>query len=179
MKKIAIMLANGFEEIEALAPADVLRRAQFEVDIIGLTGSQVVGSHGIMVVADSVFTGDLSTYDMIVLPGGMPGSIHLRNHEGLLQALQNEIQRGAYIGAICAAPIVLDAAGLLAGRNFTCFPSKEKEINSGYYSEKKVVVDGQVVTSRGAGTSLDFAFALVDLLGGNSKKISQNMIYNR
>ncbi|HFU4203855.1 TPA: DJ-1 family glyoxalase III [Streptococcus suis] len=177
MKKIAVILANGFEEIEALTPVDVLRRAQFEVDIVGLTNNQVVGSHGITVITDKVFTGDLSIYDMIVLPGGMPGSVNLRDDKRLIQALQSQSQEGAYIGAICAAPIVLDAAGVLEGRKFTCFPGKEKDIISGHHVESKVVVDGHIVTSRGAGTSLDFAYTLVDLLGGDGKELSAMMVY--
>ncbi|MBY5005566.1 DJ-1/PfpI family protein [Streptococcus suis] len=178
MKKIALLLANGFEEIEALAPVDVLRRAQFEVDMVGLTSHQVVGSHGITVIADKIFAGDLSAYDMVILPGGMPGAVNLRDHEELIQALQIQAQKGSYIGAICAAPIVLDKAGLLEGRNFTCFPGKEKEITFGRHVESKVVVDGPIVTSRGAGTSLDFAYTLVDLLGSNGKELSETMVYD-
>ena len=117
MAKVAVILAEGFEEIEALTPVDVLRRANIACDTVGLTDQKVTGSHAIPVLADKVFDGDLSAYDMIVLPGGLPGAHHLRDHEGLIAALQKEAAAGKYIAAICAAPVVLDRAGLLAGKD--------------------------------------------------------------
>lgn len=179
MKKVAVILASGFEEIEALTPVDVLRRANFDVQMIGLTESQVRGSHGILVEADHLFTGDLSGFDLVVLPGGMPGSVNLRDHEGLIEELQKAVNRGGLVAAICAAPIVLERAGLLEGRNYTCYPGKEADIASGYHSQDKVVVDGPIITSRGAGTSMDFALELVDCLGGDASGLAKAMVYNR
>lgn len=179
MKTIALILAEGFEEIEALAPVDIFRRAGFTCDLIGLTSQSVTGSHGIQVQADKVFDGSLSGYDLLVLPGGMPGALHLRDHIGLLSALQQQARQGTWMAAICAAPLVLEAAGLLTNRRYTCYPGKEKEIFSGQYEEAAVVVDGQIVTSRGAGTSLDFAYQLVDLLGGDGDSLARSMIYER
>lgn len=177
--KIAVLLANGFEEIEALTPVDVLRRAGFECQMLGLTDLEVVGSHQIKVQADALFSGDVTSYDMIVLPGGMPGSIHLRDNAVLIEQLQLAVHQGKKVAAICAAPIVLDKAGLLEGRSYTCFPGKEKEIKTGQYRMETVVVDGPIITSRGAGTSLDFAYTLVDLLGGDGATLAQTMVYEK
>lgn len=179
MKKVAVILASGFEEIEALTPVDVLRRANFDVEMIGLTDSQVRGSHGILVEADSLFTGDLSGFDLIVLPGGMPGSVNLRDHDGLIEELQKAVNRGGLVAAICAAPIVLERAGLLEGRRYTCYPGKEADIASGQHLQDKVVVDGPIITSRGAGTSMDFALELVDRLDGDASGLAKAMVYNR
>lgn len=177
MVKVAVVLANGFEEIEALAPVDVFRRAGFDCQLLGLVGQEVEGSHGIRVQADQVFTGGLSEFDLIVLPGGMPGSINLRDDERLIAALQQVAASGKSLAAICAAPIVLDRAGLLEGRRFTCFPGKEADIHTGLHVAENVVVDGPIITSRGAGTSLDFAYALVDLFGGDGAGLAQTMVY--
>ncbi|MTB65007.1 DJ-1 family protein [Streptococcus sp. zg-86] len=179
MKKVAVVLANGFEEIEALTPVDVLRRASIECDMIGLTGKEVEGSHGITVQADKIFTGDLTDYDLVVLPGGLPGSTNLRDHGELLQALQALAASGKYLAAICAAPIVLDRAGLLQGRRYTCYPGKEADIDSGHHVNETVVVDGNIITSRGAGTSLAFAYTLVDLLGGDGAGLAKAMVYEQ
>lgn len=177
MVKVAVMLANGFEEIEALAPVDIFRRADFQCDMIGLTSIRVEGSHAIKVEADSLFDGDLSQYDLIVLPGGMPGSINLRDDDRLIAELQKAVTNGKRVAAICAAPIVLDRAGLLAGRRYTCFPGKEADIASGSHVENNVVVDGPIITSRGAGTSLEFAYKLVDLLGGDGQGLAKVMVH--
>ena len=179
MATVAVILADGFEEIEALTPVDVLRRANITCDMIGLTDQTVTGSHAIPVLADKVFDGDLSAYDMIVLPGGLPGAHHLRDHEGLIAALQQEAAAGKYIAAICAAPVVLDRAGLLAGKKYTCFPGQEANIHQGQHQTDLVVVDGKIVTSRGAGTALAFSSKLVDLLGGNGAEFAQTMVYDQ
>lgn len=179
MVKVAVILADGFEEIEALTPVDVFRRANIDCDMLGLVGEKVIGSHAIPVLADKVFNGDLSAYDMVVLPGGMPGSINLRDHEMLIQSLQNHAASGKYVAAICAAPIVLNRAGLLEGKNYTCFPGQEANISSGNHQTELVVIDGNIVTSRGAGTALEFSYQLVDLLGGNGKQLAHTMVYDQ
>lgn len=177
MVKVAVLLAKGFEEIEALAPVDVFRRAGFDCHLLGLSDVEVEGSHGIRVVADGVFSGDLSEFDLVVLPGGMPGSLHLRENDSLIQALQSVVESGQSVAAICAAPIVLEKAGLLEGRKYTCFPGTEAEILSGIHQLDKIVVDGPIITSRGAGTSLDFAYRLVDIFGGNGQQLAETMVY--
>lgn len=129
-------------------------------------------------LADKVFEGDLSAYDVIVLPGGLPGATNLRDHDGLIEQLQNASSTGKYVAAICAAPIVLERAGLLDGKDYTCFPGQEEEIQSGHHVEDMVVVDGHIVTSRGAGTSLPFSYKLVELLGGDGQALSERMVYH-
>ena len=116
---------------------------------------------------------------MIVLPGGLPGAHHLRDHEGLIVTLQKEAAAGKYIAAICAAPVVLHRAGLLAGKDYTCFPGQEANIQQGQHQTDLVVVDGHIVTSRGAGTALAFSYKLVDLLGGNGAQLAQTMVYDQ
>ena len=178
MTKVAVVFADGFEEIEALSPVDVFRRAGFDCSMLGLESASVTGSHGIQVTMDGVFDG-LDEYDLVVLPGGMPGSTKLRDHQDLIASLQEVAKAGKYVAAICAAPIVLERAGLLEGRKFTCFPGVEEQIASGDHQTDLVVVDDNIVTSRGAGTALAFAYALVDLLGGDGQQLAHTMVYDR
>lgn len=179
MTKVAVVFADGFEEIEALSPVDVFRRAGFDCSMLGLESASVTGSHGIQVAMDGVFDGNFADYDLVVLPGGMPGSTNLRDNETLIASLQEAAKAGKYVAAICAAPIVLERAGLLEGRKFTCFPGVEDQIASGEHQTDLVVVDGNIVTSRGAGTTLAFAYALVDLLGGDDQQLAHTMVYDR
>ena len=179
MAKVGVIFAQGFEEVEGLTPVDVLRRAKIECDMIGLTDQTVTGSHAIPVQMDKVFDGSLADYDMIVLPGGLPGAHHLRDHEGLIAALQKEATAGKYIAAICAAPVVLDRAGLLEGKNYTCFPGQESNIQQGQHQTDLIVVDGKIVTSRGAGTAMAFSYKLVDLLGGDGNQLAHTMVYDQ
>ena len=179
MTKVAVVFAEGFEEIEALSPVDVFRREGFDCSMLGLENVSVTGSHGIQVAMDGVFDGNFDAYDLVVLPGGMPGSTNLRDHEGLITALQARNKAGKYIAAICAAPIVLNRAGLLEGRKFTCFPGVEEQIASGEHQTDLVVLDGTIITSRGAGTALAFAYVLVDLLGGDGQQLAHTMVYDR
>lgn len=176
MPKVAVILANGFEEIEALTVVDVLRRANITCHMVGFEDT-VTGSHAIQVQADRVFDGNLSEYDMIVLPGGMPGSAHLRDNEQLITELQKFERIGKKVAAICAAPIALNQAGLLEGRNFTCYDGVQEQIADGHYSKETVVVDGNVITSRGPATALAFAYHLVETLGGDAESLRNGMLY--
>ena len=176
MPKVAVILANGFEEIEALTVVDVLRRANITCNMVGFE-DKVTGSHAIQVQADCVFNGDLSEYDMIVLPGGMPGSAHLRDNESLISELQKCNQGGKKLAAICAAPIALNRAGLLEGKNYTCYDGVQEQIANGYYQKETVVVDGNIITSRGPATALAFAYHLVDTLGGDAESLRNGMLY--
>ena len=176
MAKVAVILADGFEEIEALTVVDVLRRANITCHMVGFE-AQVTGSHAIQVQADRVFDGDLSDYDMIVLPGGMPGSANLRDHELLIAELQKCEQAGKRIAAICAAPIVLNRAGLLKDKEFTCYDGVQEQIVDGHYLKETVVVDGQITTSRGPATALAFAYNLVEQLGGDANGLREAMLY--
>ena len=176
MAKVAVILADGFEEIEALTVVDVLRRANITCHMVGFE-AQMTGSHAIQVQADRVFDGDLSEYDMIVLPGGMPGSAHLRDNEQLIAELQKFEQVGKKVAAICAAPIVLNRAGLLKDKEFTCYDGVQEQIADGYYRKETVVVDGQLTTSRGPSTALAFAYNLVEQLGGDANALREAMLY--
>ena len=176
MPKVAVILANGFEEIEALTVVDVMRRANITCHMVGFE-DKVTGSHAIQVLADRVFDGNLSEYDMIVLPGGMPGSAHLRDNEQLVSELQRFEETGKKVAAICAAPIALNRAGLLEGRNFTCYDGVQEQIANGHYHKETVVVDGNVITSRGPATALAFAYHLVETLGGDAESLRNGMLY--
>ena len=176
MAKVAVILADGFEEIEALTVVDVLRRANIVCHMVGFE-ARVTGSHAIQVQADRVFDGDLSEYDMIVLPGGMPGSAHLRDNEQLIAELQKCEQVGKKVAAICAAPIVLNRAGLLKDKEFTCYDGVQEQIADGHYRKETVVVDGQLTTSRGPATALAFAYSLVEQLGGDANCLREAMLY--
>lgn len=168
---IYVHLAEGFEEIEALTAADVLRRAGAEVKLVSVWGSlEVTGAHGITVTADISFDeADYELCEMIVLPGGMPGTTNLMKHEGLMQEIRRADERGRWVCAICAAPMVLAAAGLLEGRNATIYPGMEEYLTGGNPTEGKVVRDGNVITSQAPGTAMKFAIALVEALFGKEE----------
>lgn len=177
MTKVALMLANGFEEIEALTVVDVLRRANISCDMVGLE-DEVTGSHGITVKADRVFEDSLSDYDAVVLPGGMPGSANLRDNVSLMAEVARFQEEDKHIAAICAAPIALAQAGVLKDKNFTCYDGIEEQITDGTYHKETVVVDGKLITSRGPATALAFSYALVDQFGGDATALRNAMLYN-
>ena len=182
MKKVAVLLATGFEEGEALFVVDILRRAGIHCDAVSIDGhAQVTGSHAITVVADHALDGGLDEYDMIVLPGGMPGAANLKENAGVLEAVQRFIRSPEkYVAAICAAPMVLAEAGVTAGRRLTSYPSEKYRalLSDAEYREEPVVVDGHLITSRGPATTMPFAFALVDALGGDSTPLRESMLYH-
>ncbi len=182
MKKIAILLADGFEEIEALTPKDVLTRAGFICDLVSIKENNVVRStHEVCILADKVMSacGNFSEYDMIILPGGMPGAKFLAESEKVLNVVKDFNNQGKYIGAICAAPaLVLSKAGIAVNREVTSYPGMEDYLSDSVYKEDAVVQDNNLITSRGPATALKFAYRLVDVLGGNSEKISDGMLYS-
>lgn len=161
-----VLLAEGFEEIEALAVVDVLRRAKIETLTVSIQGKQqVTGAHGIAVIADKIFEDtDFSKGTMIVLPGGGPGTQNLQNHAGVAKVLQDYAAQQKWIAAICAAPSVLGKLGLLEGKSATCYPGVEQELIGARVTSANVVMDGRYITSRGPGTALEFALKLVEIL---------------
>jgi 4-methyl-5(b-hydroxyethyl)-thiazole monophosphate biosynthesis len=164
-----VLLADGFEEIEAVTIVDVLRRAEVAVTTAALGKSPVTGAHGIALVADRALDGlSVADFDAVVLPGGMPGSRHLKEDARVLSLLRQAMSTQKTVAAVCAAPIALEAAGVLAGRRATSYPGHE--LPSASYSEERVVIDGNLVTSRGPGTALEFALALVEKLAGADVK---------
>lgn len=164
---IYMFLANGFEETEAICPLDILRRAGLEVKTVGIGGDSITGSHGITVSADipDVLLRD-STPEMIVLPGGMPGTRHLDESPVVDAALQTAYKSGAFIAAICAAPMVLGKRGLLNGRRAICYPGFEKYLDGAYLADLRVVRDGNIITAAGMGVALPFGLELVAALRG-------------
>ena len=169
MSRVLVPLAEGFEEIEAVTIVDLLRRAGIEVETAALGERRVTGSHGIAVEADRRLAEvEHHDYDMIVLPGGMPGADHLKNDARLVAMLQRQAAAGRWNAAICAAPGVLAHAGLLEGATATSYPGF---LSTGSapglrLSDEPVVVHGRVVTSRGPGTAIDFSLALIEVLEG-------------
>jgi protein deglycase len=160
-----VPLAEGFEEIEAVTIIDVLRRGGIEVITAALAGSPVRGSHGIALECDATLESVASRdFDAVVLPGGMPGAKNLKEDGRLRELVRRSAARGKLVGAICAGPIALEAAGLLAGKRATSYPGHE--LPSAQRVEEPVVTDGNIVTSRGPGTALEFALALVARLAG-------------
>ena len=166
MAKIYEFLANGFEEIEALAPVDILRRCNHEVVPLSVCGALwVESSHGITVKADMLIEeADLSDADGLLLPGGMPGSINLNQHEGVRQAVLSHYERGRMIGAICAAPMVLGSLGLLEGRRATCSPGFEGYMKGAQYTAELVTVDGNIITGEGPAASMPYGYKILELL---------------
>lgn len=171
MKRVGVFLADGFEEIEGLTVVDILRRAGVQTDMVSVTGSKTVcGAHQIRVQADYLFEElDGKEMEMLVLPGGMPGTIHLKEHEGLQALLRNADQAGRYLAAICAAPSVLGEMGILKGRRACCYPSFEEKLKGAEVVYDAVCVDGHIITSRGMGTAAAFALKLAALLCGEKE----------
>jgi 4-methyl-5(b-hydroxyethyl)-thiazole monophosphate biosynthesis len=167
-KKALIMLADGFEEIEAVTSIDVLRRAGIEVAVCGLAGNEATGAHGLKVGCDAVFGGYDGLPDALVLPGGMPGATNLAASEKLNTLIKRLHSEGKLVAAICASPaIVLAPTGILNGKKATAYPGMEDEFPKEVrFSKDKVVTDGNVITSRGPGTALLFALAIVENLLG-------------
>ena len=164
---IIVLLAEGFEEIEALTPVDMMRRAGLEVKTVGIGGKTVVGSHGISVVADAVPDEiDLSKVDFAVFPGGMPGSLNLDASPYTDEVISAVLSNGGRLAAICAAPLVLGRRGLLNGKNATCFPGFEGELQGATVIDADFVTDGNITTGRGMEYSLPFAKELVRLALG-------------
>lgn len=183
MKKVAVLLADGFEEIEALTVVDILRRASVYVDTVSITDEyKVRGSHGINVQTEDLFDEvNFVEFDMVVLPGGMPGTTNLDEHPGVKRVLEDYASSGKYIGAICAAPSILGGMGLLKGKRAACYPSFEDKLSGAVISRLPVVQDGNIITSRGMGTAIDFALKLTEILFDREKadELAESIVYER
>ena len=181
MCKVLAFLADGLEEVECLAVVDVLRRADIDVTLVSMSGNkQVTGSHGITIVADALY-GETNPQeaDLLFLPGGMPGTNYLRDHEGLAELLKKQYEAGKWVAAICAAPSVFGGLGFLKDRKATSYPGCLDGIPVGEYTEEPVAVDGNVVTSRGVGTAIAFALKLIEVLISKEKadEIAASIVY--
>jgi protein deglycase len=178
-KKTLIILADGFEEVEAVTPVDYLRRAGIKVVMAAIgKNTAVMGSHSISFTADTTLEtmkkqGELNPdgWDCVIIPGGMPGSKNLAACTLVGDFLKKISGKGKMIAAICAAPaVVLAPLGLLEGKRFTCYPGMEQGLTSGIWTEDKVVSDGALITSRSAGTAAEFTFALIRILAGGDQE---------
>jgi 4-methyl-5(b-hydroxyethyl)-thiazole monophosphate biosynthesis len=171
MKKVLIHFANGFEEVEAITPVDVLRRAGCEVITVSVTGKkEVTSTRGVTVLADKLFVeADYEQADLILLPGGQPGSDNLNRHEGLKEQIRKFHKQGKMIAAICAAPLVLGSTGVLKGKKATCYPGVESQLIGATCTGNAVEVDGNVITGKGPGAAMKFSIMLVERLVGKAK----------
>lgn len=172
VKKALVILAPGFEEVEALSPVDILRRAGAHVVMAGTLNGPIEGRNRIRVVPDESLDDALKDgdfFDMIVLPGGAVGAENLKNDPRVRRLVEIINAKGALVTAICAAPIVLSAAGVLDGKRATSHPSVRKELKGALLTDERVVVDGNIITSQGPGTAMEFAFRLVEALFGQEK----------
>lgn len=174
MPKALVILAPGFEEIEAISIIDVLRRGAIDVTVAGLTDDLISGSHDITIVPDTVLDKvDHNVFDILVLPGGQPGTNNLKANERLLQWIRDRFKNRQKLAAICAAPTVLHKAGITDHLKLTSYPSEKEVFTNSDYLEKPVVKDGMVITSRGVGTALAFGLALIEELQG--KEMAQTV----
>ena len=171
MRKVSVFVAPGFEEVECLTVVDLLRRAGMEVTLVSVgEEKQITGSNGITVLADKFFEDmDYSTMDLLVLPGGQPGTTNLKACRKLLDLLEELNSQGRKIAAICAAPTVFGSMGILKGKKATCYPGCEGELDGAEFLEQRVVVDGNITTSRGIGTAISFALSLIEQLDSKEK----------
>ena len=181
MKKAAVLLADGFEEIEGLTAVDLLRRARIYVDTVSISDEYMVaGAHGINVQTEDLFGEvDFEEFDMVVLPGGMPGTANLEAHPGVKKVVRAFCEGGKYVGAICAAPSILGNMGLLKGKRAICYPSFEEKLSGAVLVKAPVVQDGNIITSRGMGTAIDFGLKLVEVLSDKLKadEVAESIIY--
>ncbi|ACD54150.1 4-methyl-5(B-hydroxyethyl)-thiazole monophosphate biosynthesis protein [Clostridium botulinum] len=177
MKKACVLLAEGFEEVEALTISDIIRRADMVCDLVSINEEFVTSSHGVTIKADKIFKSDME-YDLVALPGGMPGAKNLRDDERVIEFVKKHDKQGKIIGAICAAPIVLGKAGVTNERNITSYPGFEDELINCNYKENNVVVDGNIITSRGPATAIEFAYKLIEKLGYDKvEELAKSMLY--
>jgi 4-methyl-5(b-hydroxyethyl)-thiazole monophosphate biosynthesis len=173
MATVLVPLAQGCEELEAVTIIDLLRRAGITVITAGLDNQPVKASRGTVLIPDTTLDAVMAQeFDMIVLPGGLPGADHLNNDERIHSLLKQMAEANKYTAAICAAPKVLASAGLLNGKHATSYPGSidEAGLQDVVYEEKPVVIDGKVITSRGPGTAMDFALTLIEQLSGKAKR---------
>lgn len=182
--KVAVIIANGCEEVEALTPIDVFRRMGQQADMIGLGSKDIMGAHQIALHCDGVVDDALKDYDCVIFPGGMGGAHALRDSDQLMKIMQDRQAAGKWNAAMCAAPIAFARYGLLDGHDYTCFPGIDEETKkvapTGRFKEDITVVDqtGHIITSRGPATALAYAFTIAETLGLDTKEIKHQMLYD-
>ena len=170
MKRVAVLLADGFEEVEGLTQVDFLRRSGLDVTALGVTGKLVTGGHDIRIDTDMRVEEAQGPFDAVVIPGGKPGAENIASSEASTALIREVYEKGELVAAICAAPaVVLEPMGILEGRKATCFPGFEVRFEKASFVEDRVVRDGKIITSRGPGTAGEFAVAIVRFLLGEEK----------
>ena len=182
MSKAYMLMANGFEEIEGLMCVDLMRRAGIDIKMVSITDEKnITGARGIEVVTDMLISEIDSEADMLILPGGMPGTNYLKASEAVKTAVLDYEAKGKYLAAICAAPTVFGEMGLLKGKKATCYPGLEAGLvgAEAITDGTKVIVDGKFITSRGLGTAIDFALKLIEILidKNKSEEIASSVVY--
>ena len=181
MKKAYVFLADGFEEIEGLTVVDILRRAGADTVTVSVSGrKEIAGSHNIQVMADCLFEdADFSDAALLVLPGGMPGTLNLKAHQGLTDLLKRFDSEKKYIAAICAAPTILSELGMLRGRKACAYPSFEEALDCKEVLTAPTVTDGHITTGRGMGAAIPFALRLTELLFGREKaeEVAESVVF--
>ncbi|MBD3242346.1 MAG: DJ-1 family protein [Chitinivibrionales bacterium] len=179
--RATIVLADGFEETEAITTIDLLRRGGVTVTVAGLNDSRVTGAHDIVVETDTTLPEASPDFDAIVLPGGQPGTTNLGNDQALLKLLRQSYDQGRLCAAICAAPSVLGKAGILDQKTATCYPGFEPQLHGAVLSDKAVVIDGNVITSRGPGTAIPFAIELIAYLvdRATANTVAEKVLYTQ
>lgn len=184
MTKVAVVFADGCEEVEGLTVVDVLRRMGIETQMVGLGSRDIMGAHQIKLTCDTVVDDQLLDYDLVAFPGGRKGAENLRDNDQLMQLMQQRHQAGKWNAAMCAAPIAFARYGLLDGRQYTCFPGINEAIAqvapTAHFKETITVVDadGKIVTSRGPATALAYAYQIAAVLGYDTNEIKHQMLYD-
>ena len=178
---VYVHLAEGFEESEAIIPTDILRRGGVEVQLVSMTGAQTVtGAHGIKLESDILFDeADYDTCEMIVLPGGMPGTLNLQNHSGLIEKIKDFVEQDKYVAAICAAPMILGELGLLKGRHATIYPQMEEHLKGAKPLKDEIVVDDKFITAKGPAFASKFGYTLLMILKNEeiAEDVFNDMLY--
>lgn len=180
MANVLIPLANGVEEIEAVTIIDVLRRAQWTVVAAGMSDGVITASRGVRLVPDKPWQDvEPDDFDVLLLPGGSAGTQALQSNRDILETIRNFIRQEKIVGAICAAPLVLQAAGIMAGREATCHPAVRDRMKAPRLLDDPVVISGNVITSQGPGTTIDFALAVIEMMDGQeaSEAVAEGLVF--
>lgn len=178
MCKVAILMAEGFEEGETLEIVDILRRANIHCDTFGFGEEFVKGMHGMMIKADKQFNTEIKYYDMLVLPGGRPGGENLRTNPEVIKMVQYFNDRNKYIAAMCSGTVVLSEAQVITGKKVTGYTGYAEKLIGGNFEDKVVVYDQNIITSQGPATPFPFAYQLVEVFGKDTSEMRERMLYN-